>query len=353
MATDEEILFDSETKKNDNKSVREKFEGQMYLDPTYDPAFKALFDSEEALKDFLDGVLGLEGENKIKTLRFNFDKALIFRVPQEKEVVFDIFATTGKGRFFNIEMQRFENNFFIDRTMLYKAFHIIKGRKEMELSKEFMALSEDQKKYRQYELPECVSVWICNFDLPAAKGEVCDEWGLYSNYALKTMAEQKKVAAPISAKNKYIFFSVPNFKKSVEEVNGAVDKWLYLLNHAKDGKELPNFGSEIIENAIERIKVANAPDELLAAQEKYMTTKEDYESWAAGLVIHAREKAMAEGEAKGLAKGEAKGAADERTAVALDMLADNEPIEKIVKYSHLSMEKVLELKESQATFTAK
>ena len=250
-------------------------------------------------------------------------------------------------------MQRYENDFFIDRTMLYKAFHIIKGRKEMELSKEFMALSEDQKKYRQYELPECISVWICNFDLPAAKGEVRDEWGLYSNYALKMMAEQKKVAAPISAKNKYIFFSVPNFKKSVEEVNWAVDKWLYLLNHAKDGKELPNFGSEIIENAIERIKVANAPDELLAAQEKYMTTKEDYESWAAGLVIHAREKAMAEGEAKGLAKGEAKGAADERTAVALDMLADNEPIEKIVKYSHLSMEKVLELKESQATFTAK
>ena len=89
-------------------------------------------------------------------------------------------------------------------------------------------------------------------------------------------------------------------------MNGAVDKWLYLLNHAKDGNELPNFGSEIIEDAIERIKVANAPDELLAAQEKYMTTKEDYESWAAGLVIHAREEAMAEGEAKGLEKGREK-----------------------------------------------
>ena len=347
MATDEEILF--ELKTNDNKSAREKFKGQLYLDPTYDPAFKALFDSEDALKDFLDGVLGLEGENKIKTLRFNFDKALIFRVPQEKEVIFDIFAITGNNRFFNIEMQMYEGGFFIDRTMLYKAFHIIKGRKEMELSEEFKALSEDQKNYRRYELPECVSVWICNFDLPAAKGEVRDEWGLYRNSALKTMAEQKKVATPISAKNKYIFFSVPNFKKSVEEVNGAVDKWLYLLNHAKDGNELPNFGSEIIEDAIERIKVANAPDELLAAQEKYMTTKEDYESWAAGLVIHAREEAMAEG----LAQGEAKGLTQGRVEMALDMLAGNEPIEKIVKYSHLPMEKVLELKESQAEFTAK
>ena len=109
---------------------------------------------------------------------------------------------------------------------------------------------------------------------------------------------------------------MPNFKKSIEEVNSSIDKWLFLLNHAKDGKELPNFGSDIIQDAIERIKVENASDELLAAQEANMTTKEDYESWAIGLVINASEKAMA----KGRAEGRAEGAADERSAVALDML---------------------------------
>ena len=92
---------------------------------------------------------------------------------------------------------------------------------------------------------------------------------------------------------------MPNFKKSIEEVNSSIDKWLYLLNHAKDGKELPNFGSDIIQDAIERIKVENASDELLAAQEANMTTKEDYESWAIGLVINASEKAMAKGRAEG------------------------------------------------------
>ncbi len=83
-------------------------------------------------------------ENKITTHRFNY-------------------------RFFNIEMRRLEGGFFIDRTMLYKAFHIIKGCKEMELSKEFMVLSEDLKKYRRYELPECISVWICNSTCPAQR----------------------------------------------------------------------------------------------------------------------------------------------------------------------------------------
>jgi len=108
-----------------------KLAGQIYLDPTYDPAFKALFGDENALKDFLDGVLNLEGDDRIKTLRFRFDEPLVFHVPQEKKVILDIFATTGSGRFLNIEMQRWEKDFFIDRAILYKAFLVIKGRKEI------------------------------------------------------------------------------------------------------------------------------------------------------------------------------------------------------------------------------
>ena len=57
--------------------------------------------------------------------------------------------------------------------------------------------------------------------------------------------------------------------------------------------------------------------------------------------------------AEGLAEGKAEGRDDERTAVALDMLADNKPIEEIVKYSHLPMEKVLALKESQSNYNTK
>lgn len=69
--------------------------------------------------------------------------------------------------------------------------------------------------------------------------------------------------------------SLPQFKKSAGEVKDSVDAWLYLLNHASDGKELPDFGNEILEEALERIKVENADDELLARQAKDMVTKED------------------------------------------------------------------------------
>lgn len=52
-------------------------------------------------------------------------------------------------------------------------------------------------------------------------------------------------------------------------------------------------------------------------------------------------------------KGTEQGRDDERTATALDKLADNRPIEKIVKYSHLSKEKVIELQKTMAVKVVK
>lgn len=289
--------------------IPEAFRGKVYLDPTYDPAFKEFFGSEAALKDFLDGVLDLEGDDKIKTLRFRFEEPVEFRLPERKKVVFDIFATTGTGRFLNVEMQRLEHDFFIDRTILYKAFLLIKGKKEMENSPEFKALPADLQRRRRYQLPETVSIWICDFDLPHAEGEYLDEWALYSRISLKGGS-----ARPLSEKNKYIFLSIPNFTKSADEVKGAVDVWLYLLNHARDGGELPDFGSGVVEEALERIRVDNAADELLSVQEKAMAHEEDYEIMLAGAKIRAQEEGhaqgLAQGHAEGLAQGHAEGHAE-------------------------------------------
>ena len=52
----------------------------------------------------------------------------------------DIFATTGTGRFLDIEMQKAEHDFFIDRAILYKAFLVIKGKQEMDTSSPLSSL---------------------------------------------------------------------------------------------------------------------------------------------------------------------------------------------------------------------
>ena len=56
------------------------------------------------------------------------------------------------------------------------------------------------------------------------------------------------------------------------------------------------------------------------------------------------EEAMAEGKAEGRAEGREEGKVAERTAIAREMLMDNEPIDKIMRYSKLTKEEILAIK---------
>ncbi len=142
---------------------------------------------------------------------------------------------------------------------IYKAFMIIKSKQKMEESKEFLALSKDEKEYRRYELPETISIWICDFDMPEFCKDYIDEWSIYSRNSLRNGIREN-----IFPKNKYIMVSLPNFNKTPQEVESPTDVWLYLLKHAGTGEELPNFGSSIVDEALERIRIDNLDDAMLA-----------------------------------------------------------------------------------------
>lgn len=317
------------------REIPEILKGQVYLDPRYNAAFKELFDSESALKDFLDGALGLEGDDKIKTLSFNFEQQVSFRTPLFKEIRLDIFATTGTGRFLDIEMQKSEHDFFIDRAILYKAFLIIKGKKEMEKTAEFRKLSKSERELRRYELPETISIWICDFDLPKPEGDMgktgnvkpyMDEWLLYSR---NNMAEGRPIS--IFPKNRYIIFSLPNFRKSQDEVRSSLDAWLYLMTHASDGTELPSFGNSAVKEALERIRVENANDELLTTQGNEMSHKYDYEICLAGASIRK------------FKEGREVGRKDARKELARAFRDDGFPLEAIAKRTGFTPEEIMAL----------
>ena len=90
-------------------------------------------------------------------------------------------------------------------------------------------------------------------------------------------------------------------------------------------------------------KATSASEKLLREQAKNMVMTEEELDYLASLKVRAHDE--------GLAEGLEKGRDNRNVEMALAMLADNEPIEKIVKYSHLPESKVLELKQSQATET--
>ena len=283
-----------------NQAIPEKLKGKTYIDPRTDTGFKNLFASKDAIKDFVDGILHLKGDDQIKNLKYSFDEAIRFMVPKERKISLDAFATTNSNRFLNIEMQKADHGFFIDRTVLYKAFLIIKGKQEMEDTDEFKALTKEEKEYRRYEIPESVSIWICDFDLPQTKGNYIDEWAIYSRESLRNGQIET-----IFPKNKYIMVNLPRFNKTADEVKDPVDIWLYVLKHAHEGKPLPNFGNEIVNEALNRIKIDNLDKTTLTEAEREMTTKEEL----ACCMAYAKRK-IAE-EARKEAREEAKKEAEE------------------------------------------
>ena len=264
--------------------IRESYKGRPYLDPTYDPAFKEFFDDETTLKEFLNHLLHLEGKEKIEQLTFSFDNHLRLRTPYLKEIVFDIYATTASGRFINIEMQRANHSFFLDRVILYNAFLTINAKQSLERSLDFQALRDFEKQHKLYELPETISIWVCNFDLKETNGKYIDTWNLYSDAAIR-----ESNAIPITQKNKYIIVNLTRFTKSLKEIENQEDAWLYLLKNAGKFDKIQEFENFALDSALERIRVDFAGEELLNAQESSMLTQGEINCRLAEIALKTEE----------------------------------------------------------------
>ena len=321
MSIEDEYLYEEYEHRNDVESARKKFEGQKYLDPRCDPAFRALLDSEDALVNFLNAILHFEGENAIQSLTYTVQQDELFHLPEPYRVTFDIGARTKAGKRIDVEMQKLKLNGYVDRMMIYNAFLLLRAKNDYNKEIGFRELPEAQKKKFRYRLPEIYSIWIMDYPVQFMENVYRDEVGLYNQSCVG-----KDGCVPISTKNKYIIVDLTKFNKPKDKLETDEDRWLYILKNAGSSRSLPEFDNPTFDDALRRIECDSASDELLIKQ----ANMKDF--------LYAYSDAIDE--------SFEKGRDNERTAIALDMLVDNEPIEKIVKYSHLSKEKILELQKS-------
>lgn len=105
------------------------------------------------------------------------------------------------------------------------------------------------------------------------------------------------------------------------------------MKNAGSSGSLPEFDNPTFEEALRRIECDTASDELLIRQ----ANVRDYISACSDAIEESCEKVRD----------------NERSATALDMLADNKPIDEIVKYSHLPKDKVLALQKTMVAKVAK
>ena len=262
--------------------------GEEFLLPKYAATFRILMDDKETIRDVLNSLLQLDHEHEITELEYEFEKPIDIFMPENDPARLDVWVHTRDKRLMNIEMQNKVHAFFFDRLQLYNSYLTLRGKYEFNRSAYFQGLSEAERKYRYYELPETLSIWLCNESILKSKDIYKDVWSTYSEYEVKSGN-----ALPISLKNRYIIIDLPNFLNLRKGVKTREDFWLRLISRGP--LQVPETEDPIFANARERLRVSRVNPELLKALEANMFDHHEYE------VLEA--EAFLKGEASGVEKG--------------------------------------------------
>lgn len=267
-----------------------------YINPYTDFGFKKLF-GEEANKDLLIDFLNqlLPVHHQISSLDFR-NPEILGEMKHERKAIFDIHCEAKSGEKFIVEMQKAKVNFFKDRSLFYATLPIReqakKGDWDFRLTAVYMIAILDF----QYDENEERQKFFRSVNLKDQDGDV-----FYDKLTFK-------------------FIQMPLFTKGEDELESHFDKWIYLLKKLESFDEIPKILDEpIFEKAFEVAEVAKM-------------TPQQYEQYQESLLTYIEVKEVVK-----TAKDDGK------REVAKEMKNDNEPIEKIIKYTGLSKGEIDEL----------
>ena len=259
------VLHDMEISKI---TIPECLRGVKYLHPGYGPAFRKMLEQPEVMADFINSILHLDGNRKAVDLMTAFEQPVDVFYPENKTFFFDAHVSTTDRCYMDLELQRARHAYFVDRTLIYNAYHVIHSKRVFEIAREKEKLEDNEVFRRRYELPELVSVWICNFrPRPGCEqDDYRDCWAVYSDNDLK-----KKVALPVSEKIKYLIIDLPKFVKDHPAIDTRESFWLHLI--AFGVPAMPQTDDPIFCKAINNLLVVNASQDLLNRQAEMLRSQ--------------------------------------------------------------------------------
>ena len=188
------------------------------INPFTDFGFKKLFGEEaskDILLDFLNAVLEDE-VGEIVDLEYAKNEHL-GTSELDRKVVFDIFCRTASGERIIIEMQKFFQTHYKERSLYYTTFAI----QEQAVKGEW-----DFRLYPVY----CISL----LDFVLRDPDVDSEKYFHTVKLLEV--ETGKV---FNDKLSFIYIETPKFNKNVEDLETKFEKWMYLLTRLEFLERLP------------------------------------------------------------------------------------------------------------------
>lgn len=276
---------------------------ERYINPFTDFGFKRLFGTEmnkELLISFLNSLF--HGHEDIVDISYRNTEQLGSLV-QDRKAVFDVYCENTKGEKFIVEMQKAEQNYFKDRSIFYATFPIREQAKRGEWD---------------FQLKGVYTVGILNFIFPD------DEYAPECmHHEIKLMdVEDKHV---FYDKLTFVYLEMPKFNKTEDELDGMMDKWLYVLRNLSRLMERPAALQERVFNRLfEQAEIARLSPTELRNYEESIKVYRDITN-----VVNTAEK-------KGIARGIAEG----KREVAVQMKLAGIPVGQIAKFTGLTEEEI-------------
>lgn len=268
-----------------------------FINPYTDFGFKKLF-GEEGNKDLLIDFLNqlLPAHHQIAEISFRNPESLA-DLSAERKAIFDIHCKAASGERFIVEMQKAKVKYFKDRSLFYVTFPI---------------REQAQQGDWNFKLDAIYFVAILDFEYDEAE-------------------EKRKFRRDVSLKDQdgdlffdklnFKFLQMPLFKKQEHELESKFDKWCYFLKNLENFNHIPTILNEpIFQKAFNTAALANLTLEQRDRYEQSLIQYRDLKSVLDTAIEEAEDNLKVD--------------------IARKMLANNEPIDKIIAYTGLNASQI-------------
>ena len=294
---------------------------ERYVNFYTDFAFKKLFGTEvnkELLISFLNAMF--DGREVIRDLNY-LNVEHLGHVAEDRKAVFDVYCETETGDKILVEMQKAEQEYFVDRSIYYSTF----------------AIQEQAPQGRwNFELKRVYTIGILNFCFDHESPD-------YFHHEVKLIDTKTKDV--FYDKLSYIYLEMPKFRKTEEELVTLFDKWLYAIKHLVTLMERPSVLQEaVFSRFFEQAEISKySPEE----QRDYRESQKDF--WDFCAVTETAEKrgriegiqqGLQQGLQQGIQQGIQQGERAARISIARSLKATGMPTEQIASITGLTIEEI-------------
>ena len=273
-----------------------------YLNPFTDFGFKKLF-GEEPHKDLLISFLNtlLPQKHQILDLQYTKNEQQ-GSTALDRKAIFDLSCISSTGERFIVELQKAKQNYFKERSVYYSTFPI-----------QEQALRGDWN----YKLSAVYTIGILDFLFEEDRSST----EVVHHVHLKNQNGQI-----FYDKLTFIYLTLPNFKKNIDELETEQDKWFYVFRHLQDMQEIPAvLHEDIFLKLFETAQLACFNE---IERQAYQDSLKNYRDWK-GITETVREEGREEGIEIGVEKG--------KLEVARRMMAKGMTAEDVAEIAGISM----------------